>query len=211
MSRGGRESQLALVLSLVIGALVGLVLVAFILLTGRLAARLYPPGGSGVRRVLVPLIGSLIIGVILFRWFPDARGSGIPRPRPRSSSWTDHLAPHGPGKVLPLLYLAGQRDGIGARGVCGPDRRRTGLGHCPAPRPEQAIRQGAGAGGRRRRAGRRLQHPIAAVLFSLEEIMGDLHPILGSVVLSSATSWMALHLVRPPSAEEEPVGLVLSG
>jgi chloride channel protein, CIC family len=38
--------------------------------------------------------------------------------------------------------------------------------------------------------------PIAAVLFSLEEIMGDLHaPILGSVVLSSATAWMVLHLV----------------
>ena len=38
--------------------------------------------------------------------------------------------------------------------------------------------------------------PIAAVLFSLEEIMGDLHaPVLGSVVLSSATSWMVLHLI----------------
>ena len=38
--------------------------------------------------------------------------------------------------------------------------------------------------------------PIAAVLFSLEEIMGDMHaPILGSVVLSSTTSWMVLHLV----------------
>ena len=38
--------------------------------------------------------------------------------------------------------------------------------------------------------------PIAAVLFSLEEILGDLHaPVLGSVVLSSATSWMVLHLI----------------
>src|SRR5262249_51221919 len=38
--------------------------------------------------------------------------------------------------------------------------------------------------------------PIAAVLFSLEEIMGDLHAsVLGTVVLSSATSWMVLHLV----------------
>jgi CIC family chloride channel protein len=38
--------------------------------------------------------------------------------------------------------------------------------------------------------------PIAAVLFSLEEIVGDLHaPILGSVVIASATSWMVLHLV----------------
>ena len=38
--------------------------------------------------------------------------------------------------------------------------------------------------------------PIAAVLFSLEEILGDFHaPVLGSVVLSSATSWMVLHLI----------------
>ena len=38
--------------------------------------------------------------------------------------------------------------------------------------------------------------PIAAVLFSLEEILGDMHaPVLGSVVLSSATAWMVLHLI----------------
>ena len=38
--------------------------------------------------------------------------------------------------------------------------------------------------------------PIAAVLFTLEEVMGDMHaPVLGSVVLSSATSWMVLHLL----------------
>ena len=38
--------------------------------------------------------------------------------------------------------------------------------------------------------------PIAAVLFSLEEILGNLHaPVLASVVLSSATSWMVLHLI----------------
>jgi CIC family chloride channel protein len=38
--------------------------------------------------------------------------------------------------------------------------------------------------------------PIAAVLFTLEEIMGDLHAeVLGPVVLSSVTSWMVLHLV----------------
>jgi CIC family chloride channel protein len=38
--------------------------------------------------------------------------------------------------------------------------------------------------------------PIAAVLFSLEEVLGDLHaPVLGSIVLSSATSWIVLHLL----------------
>jgi len=73
------ENQLSLVLSLVIGALVGLVVVAFILLTGRLAAHMYPAGGSGWRRVLVPVLGSLSTGYLLWRYFPSARGSGIPQ------------------------------------------------------------------------------------------------------------------------------------
>jgi hypothetical protein len=37
-----RENQILIVLSLVIGVVVGLTVVAFILLTGRLAARMYP-------------------------------------------------------------------------------------------------------------------------------------------------------------------------
>src|SRR5229473_4620532 len=73
------EDKLSLVLSLVIGALVGLVVVAFILVTGRLAARMYPAGGSGWRRILVPALGSLGTGYLLWRYFPCARGSGIPQ------------------------------------------------------------------------------------------------------------------------------------
>ena len=38
--------------------------------------------------------------------------------------------------------------------------------------------------------------PLAAVLFALEEIVSDLHaPMIGSVVLASATSWMVLRLL----------------
>ena len=74
-----RENHLTYALSLVIGALVGLVVVAFILLTGRLAARMYPAGGSGWRRILVPTLGSLGTGYLLYRYFPFARGSGIPQ------------------------------------------------------------------------------------------------------------------------------------
>ena len=38
--------------------------------------------------------------------------------------------------------------------------------------------------------------PIAGVLFSLEEVVGDLHaPVLGSAVLASATAWVTLHLL----------------
>ena len=38
--------------------------------------------------------------------------------------------------------------------------------------------------------------PLAAVVFALEEVVGDLHaPVLGSVVLASATSWGMLRLL----------------
>ena len=60
-----KEDRLSLALSLFIGALVGLVVVAFILLTGRLAAHMYPAGGLGWRRILVPTLGSLLTGYLL--------------------------------------------------------------------------------------------------------------------------------------------------
>src|SRR6266478_5623667 len=38
--------------------------------------------------------------------------------------------------------------------------------------------------------------PLAAVLFALEEVVGDMHaPVLGSVVLASATSWAVLRIL----------------
>src|SRR5215471_21483624 len=73
------EEQVFLVLALVIGALTGLAVVAFILLTERAGMRLYPPGSAPARRFLFPIVGSLVIGYLLFRYFPDARGSGVPQ------------------------------------------------------------------------------------------------------------------------------------
>src|ERR1700727_168210 len=77
--RQQREEQIFLVLTLLIGALVGLTVVAFILITERFGARLYPVGASMWRRLLVPVIGSLGMGYLLYRFFPDARGSGVPQ------------------------------------------------------------------------------------------------------------------------------------
>ncbi|MBA0087079.1 MAG: chloride channel protein, partial [Acidobacteria bacterium Pan2503] len=74
-----REEQVFLVVTLVIGALVGLAVVAFILLTERFGNQLYPAGGMGLRRLLVPVAGSLGMGYLLYRYFPDARGSGVPQ------------------------------------------------------------------------------------------------------------------------------------
>ena len=74
-----REEQLFLVLTLLIGALVGMVVVAFILLTERSGARLYPAGGGAWRRLLVPIAGPALMGYLRYRFFPDARGSGVPQ------------------------------------------------------------------------------------------------------------------------------------
>jgi len=191
------EDQLSLVLSLVIGALVGLVVVAFILLTGRLAARMYPAGGSGWRRILVPVLGSLSTGFLLWRYFPFARGSGIPQTK--FALFIDD------GRILFRTVLgkffccsASLASGI-ALGREGPSvqvgaglasviARNLGL----SPRQVRALVP-AGCAAALAAA---FNTPIAAVMFSLEEIMGDLHAsVLGSVVLSSATSWMVLHLV----------------
>ena len=192
-----KESQLALVLSLVIGALVGLVVVAFILVTGRLAARFYPPGGSGMRRVLIPVLGALITGVLLYRWFPEARGSGIPQTKAAFFLRNGYISLR---TVTAKFFLCSTslasgialgREGpavqIGA-GLASVIARRLGLS-------TQYVKSLVPVGSAAALAAA-FNTPIAAVLFSLEEIVGDLHaPVLGSVVLSSATSWMVLHLI----------------
>ena len=48
--RDQREDQVFLVLTLLIGALVGLIVVAFILITERSGARLYPVGAADVAK-----------------------------------------------------------------------------------------------------------------------------------------------------------------
>src|ERR1041385_4074277 len=73
------EDKVLLILTLIIGAVVGLVVVTFILLTENLGARLYPPAGAAWRRILIPVAGALLTGFLLSKYFPDARGSGIPQ------------------------------------------------------------------------------------------------------------------------------------
>lgn len=73
------EDQVLLLLTLIIGAVVGLVVVGFIYVTENLGGRMYPPGGSPWRRLLLPVIGALSTGALLSRWFPNPRGSGIPQ------------------------------------------------------------------------------------------------------------------------------------
>ncbi len=192
-----RDDRLLIVLSLLIGVIVGLTIVAFILLTGRLAARMYPPGSAAWRRVTVPTAGALLSGYLLFRYFPNARGSGIPQTkfalfiRNGFISIRTVLGKFVCCAISLASGIALGREGpsvqIGA-GIASVLGRRFGLS--PA-NVKALVPVGCAAA-----LAAAFNTPIAAVLFSLEEIVGDLHaPVLGSVVLSSATAWMVLHLI----------------
>ncbi len=191
-----REGQLFLVISLLIGATVGAIVVAFIVLTQDLGNYMYPSGGMGLRRLFVPVLGSLFTGFLMSRYFPYARGSGIPQTKVALFLQGGRITFK---TVLGRFFLSATalasglslgREGpsvqIGA-GLASVLGRRLGLGQ---ERIKQLIPVGAAAA-----LAAAFNTPIAAVLFSLEEIMGDLHaPLLGSVVLSAATSWVVLHL-----------------
>jgi chloride channel protein, CIC family len=191
-----RESQVFMVLSLVIGALTGLAVVAFILLTERIGMRLYPVSGAPWRRLLFPVVGSLSIGYLLYRFFPSARGSGVPQTKA-------------------ALFAGGGR--ISLRTVLGKFfcTSATLASGIPLGREGPSVQVGAGIGsvlarllGLNAEQTKRLipvgaaaaiaaafNTPLAAVVFSLEEIMGDLNaPMMGGVVLASATAWVVLRL-----------------
>ena len=192
-----REDQVFLILTLVIGALVGLVVVAFILLTERFGARLYPEGGAAWRRIFIPIGSSLGMGYLLFRFFPNARGSGVPQTKAALYAREGRISPK---TILGKFFCTSAtlasgiplgREGpatqVGA-GIASVLGRQLGLS---AEKVKSLIPVGAAAA-----IAAAFNTPLAAVLFALEEVVGDLHaPVLGSVVLASATSWAVLRLL----------------
>jgi CIC family chloride channel protein len=137
------------------------------------------------------------MGYLLYRYFPDARGSGIPQTKAalyaregRITAGTTFgkffctsatLASGIPlGREGPTVQV-----GAGIASVLG---RNLGL----RPEKVKALIPVAAAAA----IAAAFNTPLAAVLFALEEVVGDLHaPVLGSVVLASATSWGVLRLL----------------
>src|ERR1051326_7756339 len=192
-----REDQVFLLLTLLIGALAGLAVVAFILLTERTSLRLYPEHGEPWRRLLLPISCSFAMGYLLYRFFPDARGSGVPQTKAALFARDGRIT---------LSTVLGKFFCTSATLACGIPLGREGpsvqvgagiasiLGRRLGLRPEKVkglIPVGAAAA-----IAAAFNTPMAAVLFALEEVVGDLHaPVLGSVVLASATSWAVLRLL----------------
>ena len=192
-----QEDRFFLILTIVIGALAGIAVVAFILLTERLGARIYPPGVSVWRRLIGPILGSFAMGFVLARFFPDARGNGIVQTKSALYSPDARITLHSIiGKFFCTSVTLASGIPLGPEGpsVAVGAGIASVLGRVLGLKPEKVrtlIPVGAAAA-----IAAAFNTPIAAVLFSLEEIVGDLHaPVLGSVVLASATAWMVLRLL----------------
>ena len=192
-----REEQVFLLVTLLIGALVGLAVVAFIVLTERFGARIDATVAPAWRRLVVPIVGSLSMGFLLYKYFPDARGSGVPQTK---------AALFARGGIISLRTVFGKFFCTSATLASGIPLGREGpsvqvgagiasnLGRWLGLSPDKIkalIPVGAAAA-----VAAAFNTPLAAVLFALEEVVGDLHaPVLGSVVLASATSWAMLRLL----------------
>ena len=189
------EDKILLLLALVISAVVGLIVVAFVAVTERMGRVLVNAGA--VQRFLSPLVGSLVGGWLLFKYFPDARGSGIPQTRVALVLQNGVIRVRTViGKFICSSISLGSgvalgREGpsvhIGA-GIASAAGRRLGLSE---EQVQSLIPVGTAAA-----VAAAFNTPLAAVLFTLEEILADLHArVVGSVVIGACTSWIVLRLI----------------
>ena len=189
------EDKILLVLALVISAVVGLIVVGFVAMTERMGRILLVAGPT--QRFLSPLVGALIGGCLLYWFFPDARGSGIPQTRVALLLQKGFISLRTViGKfICSAISLGGGvalgREGpavhIGA-GIASVIGRRLGLS-------EEQVRSLIPVGTAAAVAAA-FNTPLAAVLFTLEEILADLHArLVGTVVIGATTSWIVLRLI----------------
>ena len=196
-SMAHNENQVFMGLTLVIGAVVGLVIVAFIVVTDSLEAWLYAEGAAQWRRLVTPIAATLFVGYLLYRFFPDARGSGVPQTKAAMFARRGLI----PGRTVIGKFIASSvtlASGI-ALGREGPSVQMgaglastigRGLG-LSGDKLQMLVPVGAAAA-----LAAAFNTPLAAILFALEEIMGNLHaPILGSVVVSVFTSLFVMRLL----------------
>jgi len=183
-------------LNLGIGALVGGVIVSFIVVTEWLADIVVHGPALGAFRFAAPVLGALAAGFLMHRWFEGARGSGIPQTKAALVAKDGRIPFRVPfGKYLCGVLTLGSGIPLGREGPSA----QIGAGiassvgealHLDTEQRRQLVPVGTAAA-----IAAAFNTPIAAILFSLEEIVGNLHArVLGSVVLSAVASWLVLRL-----------------
>lgn len=185
-----RDNQLFLALTIVVGILAGLAAVLFSLAIDWTARGLFGLDPGTARLFLVPVGASLVAGLALSFLFPDARGSGIPQTKAAFHLHGGVMPLRVPiGKFLMGVLCIGGGHSVGREGPS----VQIGAGLASAigqrvPLPPERLKAlvAVGAAGALSAA---FNTPVAAVIFALEEVIGDLNaPLLGSTVVASVAS-----------------------
>ena len=185
-----REHQIFLALTIIIGLVAGLSAVLFHLAINSLNLQLFGLEPSTARLILVPTLVSLVAGFLLVRYFQQARGSGVPQ-----TEAAFHLhegvirARTTVGKFITGVLCIGAGHSLGREGPS----VQIGAGlasmmgrwlHLSPTSVKNLVPVGAAAA-----LSAAFNTPIAAVLFALEEIVGDMNArVIGSTVLASVSA-----------------------
>ena len=185
-----REHQIFLILSIVIGVVAGLAAVLFTVAIEQTTHRLFGLAPSRGRLLMVPPLMSVVTGVMLAKFFPDVRGSGVPQTEAAYHLSKGVIRWRVPfGKFLTGVLCIGSGHSMGREG---PSVQigagiASGVGQWLGLSPK-LMRDliPVGAAGALAAA---FNTPVAAVLFALEEIIGDMNAtLIGSAVVASVAS-----------------------
>jgi chloride channel protein, CIC family len=187
-----REDRFFLILSVFIGIFSGLAVVCF-----RFAidwSRIYLLGSGAelnpLRLLLAPTLTGLLIAVLVIRFFPLSRGSGVNQTKAALYIYNGYI----PLKTAVGKFITAAL-AIGSGQSLGPEDPSLQIGACLASALGRKLRLsrdhmrliapvGAAAG-----LAAAFNAPISAVLFVIEEVIGRWSAgILGSVVLSAVSS-----------------------
>jgi CIC family chloride channel protein len=206
---GLREERLLLLLSIFVGVISGLLVVSFRMAIDWLSVLLRgsSPGPGQIRLIVAPTLAGIVIALLVRFVFPEARGSGINQTKAAFYIRNGYISTRTVlGKFLLSALAIGSGHSLGPEdpslqigaGVASQISRR--FGHS-RERLRVFAPIGAAAG-----LAAAFNAPISAILFVIEEVIGNWSAaILGSIVLSAISAvvvarwfWGAQPMFRIP-------------
>jgi chloride channel protein, CIC family len=185
-----RENHIFFALTVIIAVLSGLAAVLFILAIKGTTYYLFGMTPSIARYLMVPTLVSVVAGFLLAKYFPDARGSGVSQTEaayhlkqgdiPGRLAFGKFLTGtlcigcgHSMGNEGPSIQIAAAlASSIGKRFRLSPERAQSLIPVAAAAALSAAFNT-----------------PVAAVIFALEEVIGDMNAaLIGSTVVASVTA-----------------------
>jgi CIC family chloride channel protein len=185
-----REHQLFLALTIVVGVLAGLSAVLFTVAIDWTTRLFFGFDPSAARLFVVPVAVSVVTGLLLAWVFPDVRGSGVPQTEAAYHLRRGVIPARVPlGKFVTGALCIGSGHSMGREGPS----VQIGAGIASVvgrwvPLSAERVKDlvPVGAAGALAAA---FNTPVAAVLFALEEIIGDMNAaLLGSTVVASVAA-----------------------